>query len=327
MKKEEKRVLDTFSDTRMTMNRKFKKQLRQRIVRGQRRRVFGVPRLVWIPAIASLAVVAIVVSGFQLSGGNKPFRPEPVQASELIMRSLGADGKFDSSKYTYSVFKTKMTYGDAMSRGCEGEVVVPSLYQNSESFMYFYQDLDNRVEAYYSGTPEFGRENYIQVYDTTDKNVIPDAYGRHSYNYQQQLKEILEDWTSNGQPNWFYTDKQGNIIDKNTIEPELRDGQWVYVVHARINPESVRPEPGVPVCGDNLLRRYVIDAENFQMLSLSSYEGDFSTDSWMFTYETETTYLNLSAEEAVRRMTEQGFDKEAALPEMPKKRQSLDEPL
>ncbi|HSH18484.1 MAG TPA: hypothetical protein VK978_03800 [Candidatus Saccharimonadales bacterium] len=318
--KDEKRLLATFSDKSMVIDPKFKQKLRKDVMKnnGKVRAGLRWPKLALVPALALLALVVVFGEIQKPEQGGSQVGPEKASAAELIQSSLEAEGSFDASKYNYFVSKTSMHYGPEMKYSCWGQSNAEDFKDNT-SYTYVYQEKNNMTEAYYSSGSNEQKPAYWTVLDRTAEDIVPDNISNYSYSYQDSLKRILGTRVNGGMADWLIIDADGRELNGSDISPvQQKDGTWVFIIYAKANPDALIGS--MKDCEGNRMQRIIMDAKNFRTLEISQYEKDFSKQNRMFTLTYSFEYANLSPDEALRRMTEAGFDIKHALPTMPPKR-------
>lgn len=329
MKNSEKRVLATFSDSRMNIDPKFKQQLRSRIVRGQQRRKALVwPKLVMMPAMVVLVLAVAVFAGLQKpEQGQNPFTPQKVSAQDLIQKSDEATKNFDPNKYTF--FESTWTgNGGPWFNACASGVGNDT--REYVSTTYVYRDHQNKVEALYTSYLKNGQPTpSVSVYDDTDQKILNDYVIPRGTPLSTEIKQSM----INGKPGFFVVDRNGNRLSDTSVSPTYLNGREVYLFYTKLNTAVVSPlecwpdgssrDPKgapatyLPPVAKPDISKIVLDANTYETLEYSTYVGSVADQNLVTTSSYTFTYQNLSQSEALAIMTKAGFNQNTALHELP----------
>lgn len=306
LKREEQRVMQSFADTQLHMDARFKQKLRKQIVAASRQPEvrkrgllagWSVPKLVLAPAMLFGLIVVGGLVLFNNGGPQGPAAPQKVSAAEIIDRSRQYYASLDVSSYNF------YSYSDTIKRGPKYAACQPfGLGITEGTYAYYnYWSKDSKTEASYTReeSPENGvREaSYYSENGTTLHDTYADRLDREIWIGTLKVADKLA---------YIIVDKAGRPIQLEDVPVTEREGRDVYTIYARDNTEVVSEDcPGK-------ITEYVFDARTYAAIEAGSFIGTVSEENLILRSQNRESFRTVSEAEAVRIMTEAGFDKEQA---------------
>jgi hypothetical protein len=312
MKRNDKRLLDTFSDSSMTIDANFKNNLRAQIVKRSGKKSFARwRRLVLVPAFALIAFVLLFAGLQNPEKGGSPFKPERVSAAELIERSEDAKRNSQQNKYTFVHYSTesligpKITtcgYSTLMAVNADG-----SFPKKMRSESYIYVAPDNGVEALYNRAYMDGRLTFSDaVYDESKKVAV----GASLLSQPTSINDILHS-DKFSFPGRVFVNEQGREISQDAaLEPRNYKGRTVYNLFAKSTEAFEAAEcTGVVV-------QIVVDAQSYQVLENNLYAEAVGSENLIHGATNYVQREALDSDSALEIMRKAGFEKEKARPRL-----------
>ncbi len=326
MKRSEAQLKDTFSNQSMTIDAKFKKNLKQRMLKQQKYVQKGRERSSWskwliLPAAATAAVLVISTVSFNAPNGTNtagipPFHAQRVSAAALLEKSEEFKKNFDPSKFSYIDSRNEYRIGPKYLQR-KGPMTLEYREQGITR-MIIYRDADHKVEAFYNynETKDGKKQFEMAVYDETDKRILE----ANNYMTPRSLEDFFAGYKLNGKLMFKITDAAGNVLSDDTITPSGEKGKEVYEFYMRLDPEQARNIPAL--AGDeygeehtNAVTKVVISAWTYEVMEYAVYEGEATEENLVTREITRTEYQGIGMKDALQLLAEAGFDKSKALPD------------
>jgi hypothetical protein len=329
-KQNEKRLLDIFADTHMTIDPKFKQNLRQQVTVGKTKRNNGFrwPKLILAPVTMIVILGFAIFASTQEAGAPKrvPFTPTRVSAAELIQKSAATTENVNTDLYSFFT-STYTNHAGPLYDICTNEQKTSAREYSSN--LYVYWDKDDSVEAMYINSLEDGiAGRTTAVYDDTPKRVLEEYVIPRG----QSLSALLDDNIIGSQPYHYVVDENGNRLSDQKVAPSTINGRQVYAFYVSRNDEKTYPtqcwfdggsrdiknttEPYIPPVEKQDITKYVLDAKTFETIEASQYVESIQEKNLIRRSTYSYTMKKLSSQEALRIMSEAGFDQATARNEL-----------
>jgi hypothetical protein len=304
MKKYEREIVERFDNKQLTMDPKFKSQLKEKVMRKAAKK--DAPRRnLWIYpfAIGAAAVAAFVLTQIPLVTQNNVKQPivniGTQRASAATIERGSAAFRSNLKNVAFIVNTEELLKGkqyDACSQGAMG--VQPGETWTTYAFM----------------SKESGSEAFYQT-KRTESGVI-----RQSTSYYNPSNTALSEVVTSmlGYPfslnegAYSVIDDNGKVVSSDTMFTAKKiNGKNVYEVKVATTDRSLR-------CGEGeLVFRYLIDPATFATLEYAQYVNTFDESNLVYRGTVKTTTENLSEGQAIQRMEKAGFNKSGATSEFP----------
>lgn len=305
-KRDEKNIMQTFANSSLTMDEKFKAKLKKQVVAHDKqlkgnKRSFAWPKFILAPALLFALVAVGSLLLFNNGGDPKsPLKPTQVSAAEVIERSKQYYQALDVSKYNFIIAKTKTTRGPM--NNCSETRGLGNVSGTYEVYTYWSND-GSLTEAQYTR-----QEN-------SDEGVKEDAfYSNNSTELRQYypselqyaLPPVAAGSTSGGRNVYIFVDKNGVELKNGELKAVRQNGREVYIFYMRYNEDVLSSW-----CKNEIIEA-VFDANTYENLEFNTYQQAITPDQLIFSSQRELTFQSVNEAEALRVMTEAGFDKENA---------------
>ncbi len=304
----DKNIMQTFADSSLTMDEKFKAKLKKQVITHDKqlkgsKRGFAWPKFILAPA---LLFALVAVGGLLLfnNGGDpkSPLTPRFVSAEEVLNRSRDYYKTFDISKYNFRISSQQTIIGPKNNcsefRGMGNG--------NSTFASYTFWSKNSRAEALYTRIerPDAELEKMSEEsFYSNDSVVLRENYTKQRTN---DLPPVAEGLSSAGQSVYVFVDKNGNKLASEDLKVTQRNGRDVYVFYMLYNKGVLSS-----YCENEIIEA-VFDAETYANLEFNTYQGVISPDQLIISSIKSETFQDISEAEALRIMTEAGFDKQKA---------------
>ncbi len=319
MKRSEAQLKDMFSNESMVIDVKFKKNLKQRMLKQQKYLQKGREKSSWnkwlfLPAAATAAVLVISTASFNApnstnTAGIPPFHAQRVSAAELLEKSEENKKNFDPSKFSYIDSRTEYRIGPKYQQR-KGPMTL-EYREPGINRTIIYRDAEHKVEAYYNYNEKMdGKKQFeMAVYDETDKRILEE----NNYMTPRSLEDFFAGYRLNGKLLFKITDASGNVLSDDTITPTGEKGKEVYEFYLRFDPELAGD---MKVDGPtDAVTKVVISGWTYEVMEYTLFEGEAIEENLVSSEITRTEYWGIGTKDALQLLEKAGFDKSKALPD------------
>lgn len=304
MKNRDRQLLESFSDNSLQMDTKFKKHLKEKIMKKSAPQKRS-SRPVWqLPALAAVTVAIVLMATILPIAGNNnsplvktPLSPQTVSAATIEKKSKEFQASIKNTPFFTST---------------ESLVAGPQ-YEACSTGMMGIQPGETWTTYAYMGAKNDGGEAFYQKKTAENGTVISSTSFYNSST--SQLASVIDSFNrpftlSDG----YYTviDKAGKDSPDSNYKTQKVNGKDVYAVYLAVTDRS-------RTCGnDELVMRYLIDPATYAVVEYAQYRGNFDDEGQLVYRGTiDTTLEELSESQALGRMEKAGFNKATAVSEFP----------
>jgi hypothetical protein len=314
MKRNEKDILDTFATSNTQIDPKFRASLKKQVARAPKGATkTHRSRYVWASAAFAVVLVALAITGLQRPDTKHPLAsPQKVSAAELLRRSDIASKKFDFNKYNYFEFHTSERTGPGLNHLRCTVDEDRNFSETSTGDNYLFRAHDGGVEAFYAANTLNGKATAgLSVYDETSKVMLPDDIIDRNTNLDAVLD--MSNIDGSGITNNVIVDKNGEPVVDDRVAPTKLSNAMVYEFYAKTNPKSAASIQNQQAgCFDSMITHVIIDADTSLLLSQESFLGEIDSANLIQSNRFNYVNENVSANDAIARLTAAGFNKDTA---------------